>query len=68
MSLLKLAFYILWLILFIWALLDIVRANKSTGWKVIWGLVCLAFPVAGTIVYYLMARQKDMQLPQDFQK
>ncbi|MDO8523111.1 MAG: PLD nuclease N-terminal domain-containing protein [bacterium] len=68
MSLLNLAFYILWLVLFVWALLDIIGANKSMGWKVIWGLVCLAFPVAGTILYYLVARQKDMHLPQDFQK
>ncbi len=68
MSLLKLIFFVLWLVLFVWALLDIVRAQKSTGWKLVWGLVCLAFPVAGTIVYYIFARQKDMQLPQDFQK
>lgn len=68
MSILKFMFFVLWLILFIWALLDIVRANKSLGWKVIWGLICLAFPVVGTIIYYVAARQKDMQLPQDFQK
>lgn len=68
MALIKLVGTILWIILFVWALLDILRANKSTGWKLIWGLICLMFPVVGTIVYYLVARQKDMHLPQDFQK
>lgn len=63
MSLIKLTFFFLWLVFFIWALLDIVRAKKSIGWKMVWGLVCLAFPLAGTIVYYFVARQKDMQLP-----
>jgi len=68
MSLFKLAFTVLWLILFIWALLDILGAHKDTGWKLIWAIVCLAFPVAGTIVYYFFARQKDINLPEDFQK
>ncbi len=68
MGLIKLIIGVLWLILFIWALLDIIRANKDTGWKVIWILVCFIFPVVGTIVYYLFARQKNMQLPQDFQR
>lgn len=68
MLLFKLVVIILWLILFVWSLLDIVRAHKTTGWKLVWILVCLVFPVAGTIVYYLVARQKNMQLPQDFQK
>lgn len=66
--LLKLAATILWLILFIWSLLDIIKAHKDTGWKLIWILACLIFPIAGVIIYYFFARQKDMQLPQDFQK
>jgi NADH:ubiquinone oxidoreductase subunit 6 (subunit J) len=68
MALFKLIGTVLWLILFVWALLDIIKAHKDTGWKLIWIIVCLAFPLAGVIVYYLFARQKDMNLPQDFQK
>lgn len=68
MPLLQLVVTVLWLILFVWSLLDILKAHKSTGWKLVWVLVCLAFPVLGTIVYYFVARQKDMQLPQDFQR
>lgn len=68
MSITYLIISIIWLIFFIWALLDITQAEKDTGWKLIWVLICLVFPVAGTIVYYFTARQKDMRLPQDFQK
>ena len=68
MSLLRLVLTVLWLILFVWSLLDIIRAHKDTGWKVIWILVCLVFPVLGVIVYYFVARQKNIQLPQDFQR
>jgi hypothetical protein len=68
MSPFRLIFTLLWLILFIWALLDITKAHKDTGWKLVWIIVCLAFPVVGTIIYYIFARQKDMHLPQDFQK
>jgi hypothetical protein len=67
-SLINLILTVLWLILFIWALLDILKAHKSTEWKVLWAVICLIFPVAGSIVYYLFARQKDMNLPEDFQK
>ena len=67
-SLLRLILTVLWLILFIWSLLDILRAHKDTGWKLVWIIVCLAFPVVGTIIYYFFARQKNMNLPQDFQK
>lgn len=65
MILIRFVVTILWLVLFVWALLDILKAHKTLGWKLVWGLVCLAFPVAGTIVYYFFARQKDIQLPQD---
>jgi hypothetical protein len=68
MSLFRIVLTVLWLILFVWSLLDIIRAHKDTGWKLIWILVCLVFPVVGTIVYYVVARQKNMQLPQDFQR
>ena len=66
MSLLKLVGTILWVILFVWSLLDIIRAHKDIGWKLVWIIVCLAFPIVGVIIYYLFARQKNMQLPQDF--
>jgi len=66
MDVIKFVGGILWLILFVWSLVDIVKANKPNGWKLIWVLICLVFPVVGTIVYYLIARQKDMHLSKDF--
>lgn len=68
MGLFKLIGTILWLVLFAWSLLDILKAHKDAGWKLIWIIICLIFPVAGVIVYYVFARQKDMKLPEDFQK
>ncbi len=48
----------LWLILFVLAVMDIARADKATGWKLMWALVCLVFPVVGAIVYYFVARKR----------
>jgi hypothetical protein len=52
---------ILSLILFIWALIDILRAHRDGMWKLIWVLVCLVLPVIGPILYYFIGR-KDAPL------
>jgi thiol:disulfide interchange protein len=48
---------ILLLVLFIWVLVDILRARRDTMWKLIWVLVCLVLPVIGPILYYFLGRQ-----------
>ncbi len=49
---------ILWLVFFIWALLDIVQAPRDIGWKLLWVIVCLVFPVVGVLVYYFIGRKR----------
>ncbi len=36
----------------IWAIVNIVQSNESTGTKVIWIVVVLVLPVIGFVVWY----------------
>jgi len=45
------------LILDIIAIVSIVGAPKSVGWKVIWTIIVLIFPVIGMIVYFLIGKK-----------
>lgn len=47
---------VIWLVLFVVALVDILGSNKSVGGKILWLLICLIFPVVGVICYYLFGR------------
>ncbi len=47
---------LLWLIFTLWALFDIFQAHRNLGWKILWIIICLAFPVAGALVYYFFGR------------
>ncbi len=44
------------IILFIYCIIDIIGKAKSTGWKVLWVIVVLVFPVLGAIVYILAGK------------
>ena len=44
------------LILDIIALVSILGAAKSVGWKVLWALIVLLLPVIGMIVYFLIGK------------
>lgn len=44
------------IILFIYCIIDIIGKAKSTGWKVLWVIVILVFPVLGSIVYILAGK------------
>ncbi|MDH4029864.1 MAG: PLD nuclease N-terminal domain-containing protein [Chromatiales bacterium] len=37
----------------IWAILNVVQSNASTGSKAIWIVVILVLPVAGFIIWFL---------------
>lgn len=53
--------WIVWLIhviLVIIALFDIFTSSRSTGNKVIWGLIVFFFPLIWLILYWLLARDK----------
>ncbi len=44
------------LILDIIALVSIIGAAKSVGWKVLWALIVLLLPVIGMILYFLIGK------------
>ncbi|TSC75305.1 MAG: hypothetical protein G01um101430_512 [Parcubacteria group bacterium Gr01-1014_30] len=55
---------ILWLILFIWALVDILGSKKDVATKIIWIVVCLILPVLGVIIYVIFGSgNKDTNTP-----
>jgi hypothetical protein len=47
---------ILYLVLVIWAIYDLLMSNRSLEQKIIWMIVIIVFPVAGSVIYYLMSR------------
>lgn len=49
---------LLHLIVWIWAIIDILKSGKSTGEKLLWILVVLLLPLIGLIIYLLMGRGK----------
>lgn len=48
---------VLHLILFIWALIQILSSSMSFGSKILWIFVVLLFPLVGLILYYLLGRK-----------
>ncbi len=53
-GLLSLLHLILWII----AVVDIVKSSRGLGSKILWILVVLLLPLAGLILYYLIGRGK----------
>jgi hypothetical protein len=49
---------ILHLIVFIWAIIDILKSGKPGIEKLLWILVVLLLPVIGLIIYILVGRGK----------
>jgi hypothetical protein len=47
---------LLYLVLLVWAVIDILQSNRTGEQKFIWVVVCIFFPVAGPIIYYLISR------------
>lgn len=46
------------LILDIWAIINVVNSNASTGSKVLWVLLILFLPVVGLIAWFLLGPKK----------
>ena len=38
----------------VWAVVNIVRSNESTGTKALWIVLVLVLPLAGVVIWYLM--------------
>ncbi len=49
---------LLHLILWIIAVVDILKSNKTLPMKVLWILIVLLLPVVGLILYFLLGRGK----------
>jgi len=49
---------LVWFVGLLWALIDIARQRKDTGYKIIWGLICLLFGLIGILVYYFVEVRK----------
>lgn len=48
---------IIHLILFVWALFQILTSSMSIGSKILWSLAVLLLPVVGLILYFLVGRK-----------
>ncbi len=55
-GLIALALWILPLILWIWALVDIIGSNFTGNNKVLWVLIVLFFPFVGALIYLFVGR------------
>jgi hypothetical protein len=57
-------FWLISLVFIIWALIDIARADKDTGWKIIWAAISIFLGLLGVLLYYLIEKSH----PKDSQK
>lgn len=56
---------LVWFVGLLWALIDIARQKRDTGYKIIWGLICLLFGLIGILVYYfaeVRKRKKEVEM------
>ncbi len=56
-----LIFSIGFFVLFIWALVDILKSEFTGYNKIIWVLLVLFIPVLGTILYFIIGRKQKVQ-------
>lgn len=60
--------YFLTAIIWIWALVDLVKSSfRNTLTKLLWLLVILFFPILGSIVYFQFARRYKVPVHRKFQ-
>lgn len=45
------------IIAFIWALMDILKSNNDTNWKLLWVVICILLGILGVIIYYFVGRK-----------
>lgn len=46
----------LYLMIVVWAVIDILQSHRSSEQKFIWVAVIIFFPLAGAVIYYLISR------------
>jgi len=47
---------LIYLVLVVWAVVDIIKSTRTGEQKFIWIVVIIFFPVAGPVIYYLLSR------------
>ncbi|MFA4819653.1 MAG: PLD nuclease N-terminal domain-containing protein [Candidatus Aenigmatarchaeota archaeon] len=50
--------FIIWIAIFIWALIDMLKASKESGWKILWFIVIVLLPLLGVILYYFIGMEQ----------
>ncbi len=63
-ELIVLGILLLPLLLWIFALVDMLKNEFTGSNKIVWLLVVILVPVIGAIFYFLMGRQQKIKLPQ----
>jgi|GEM_PF-5751708 len=53
-------FWLIGLIAVIWAVIDIVKQNNDTGWKIIWLLISILLSIIGVVLYYLLSGRRKI--------
>lgn len=52
------AFFLIFIVIYIWALVDILQAKKQNDWKILWFLVLTLVPVIGFFLYLIIGRNE----------
>lgn len=65
--------FVLALVLWLWALIDIARSRfKKPAYKILWILAILFFPILGSILYFMLKKEfilpKKRKSDPDFRK
>ncbi len=60
-ALLGIGFLVVW----IWALIDILKSEFSGNNKIIWLLLVIFIPLLGVILYYFIGREQKIKPPQE---
>ncbi len=52
-----LAIFVLALALPIGCLINVASKPKDAGWKVVWALIILVFPIIGSVIYLMVGKE-----------
>ncbi len=54
-------FTVVWLVSFLWALIDILRNEFTGSNKIIWVVIVFVLPILGAILYFLIGRKQKVK-------
>jgi Phospholipase_D-nuclease N-terminal len=53
-------FYLVMVVLWIFALVDLLKSNTDTNTKILWAVIIILLPILGVILYFLIQRPKNV--------